>query len=178
MVLAFREEQHQGFVQRDAGDRAFDTCNQLLADQVCHQVFLGRIDPLRQPEYPHLLQERENDLGDRFFDAPGTYLLVDEGFKTIHIHIDHPGNHIVYDALQLRLGIVEGQDTGVDLLLVHPVDMGDFEPVFIKQRNIEDGLQLLIRIIPDIGTGALGPEKGIPLFPDADCVGLDPGKLF
>jgi hypothetical protein len=56
--------------------------------------------------------------------------------------------------------------------------MGDLESIPVQQGDIEQGLELIITIIPDIGGCPLGFQEIVTLLPDPDGVGLDPGKVF
>jgi hypothetical protein len=78
----------------------------------------------------------------------------------------------------LGLDIVDTQNLILHIVFRHPVDMGDFESVFVEQGNIEDFLQFLIIIITDIGIRALRLQKIITLFPNADRVGFDARQIF
>jgi hypothetical protein len=51
--------------------------------------------------------------------------------------------------------------------------MGDFEPIFIEKRYVQDFLELVVVVVPDVGIGTLWPEKIITLFPNADGMGFD-----
>ena len=48
---------------------AFDTHDQLLADDIGHQVFLGGVDMIGQPKNADPVKKGKDDLIDRFVDA-------------------------------------------------------------------------------------------------------------
>jgi hypothetical protein len=56
--------------------------------------------------------------------------------------------------------------------------MGDLIAVFIQQGYVEDGLEFVVIVIPDIGIGPLRLEETITLLPDADRVGFNPRQIF
>jgi len=64
------------------------------------------------------------------------------------------------------------------LLLAHLVDVRDLVSVFIQERDVKDGLQLLAAIIAYIGLRSAGLQELIPLFPYPDGMGLDPRKIL
>jgi hypothetical protein len=51
--------------------------------------------------------------------------------------------------------------------------MGNLIPVLVEQCDVEDLLQFLIVVIPDIRIGPLWLEKGVTLFPYPDGMGFD-----
>jgi len=56
--------------------------------------------------------------------------------------------------------------------------MGYLIAILVQERDIENGLELLAAIIPDIGLGATRLEKIIPLLPYTYGMGLDAGKIL
>jgi hypothetical protein len=56
--------------------------------------------------------------------------------------------------------------------------MGDLITVFVQKSDVQDGFQLLIVVIPDIGIRALGLQEAVTLFPDADRVGFHAGQVL
>jgi hypothetical protein len=56
--------------------------------------------------------------------------------------------------------------------------MGNFIPIFIEERNIQYGLQLLVAVIPDVGLRSAGFQEVIPLLPDPDRMRFDPRQVL
>jgi hypothetical protein len=56
--------------------------------------------------------------------------------------------------------------------------MGDLVTILIEKGNIEDGLEFIIAVVPDIRGGTLWFQEMIPLLPDTDGVCLDPGQVL
>ena len=56
--------------------------------------------------------------------------------------------------------------------------MGDLVPILVQQGYIEYSFQLVTGIIADIGLRSLGFQEIVPLFPDADGMGLNSGKIL
>jgi hypothetical protein len=50
--------------------------------------------------------------------------------------------------------------------------MRDLKAVFIQQCNIEERFQLIVTVIPDIGSRALWLQKIITLLPDTNRMGF------
>lgn len=56
--------------------------------------------------------------------------------------------------------------------------MGNFVAVFIQQGDIQNLLQLIVRVVADIGFGTLWVQERIALFPDTDGMGFNAGEIF
>jgi hypothetical protein len=56
--------------------------------------------------------------------------------------------------------------------------MGYFIPIFIEKGDIQDDLQLLVAIIPDIGIGTIRLQEIISLLPYPDGMSLDTREIF
>ncbi len=56
--------------------------------------------------------------------------------------------------------------------------MGDLKPVFIKKGNIQQGLQLIIGIVADVGLRTLWLQKTITLLPNTYRMGLNAGQIL
>ena len=56
--------------------------------------------------------------------------------------------------------------------------MGYFISVFIKQRDIEDGLQLFITVIAYVGIRSPGFQEGIAVLPNTNGMGFYARKVF
>lgn len=56
--------------------------------------------------------------------------------------------------------------------------MRNFEPILIEQGNIENGLELLIRIITDVRLCPMRLQEIVTLLPDPYRVRLDPGEVL
>jgi hypothetical protein len=52
--------------------------------------------------------------------------------------------------------------------------MGDLIAIFVEQGDIQQVLEFLVVVIPDIGLGPGRFQKAVSLFPNPDRMGLDP----
>jgi hypothetical protein len=56
--------------------------------------------------------------------------------------------------------------------------MGDLVPILIQQGNVQDLFKFAVIIIADIGISPPRLKEGIPLFPNPNCMGFNPGKVL
>ena len=178
MMLPFGQEEKNGLVYFDMGNYPFDSHDKFLPYDVGYQVLLCRMDMVCLPQDANPVQEGKQDMGDGFINPLGHDMIVDESFKFVHIQVYHVVNQLVDHSFLESLALGEVDDFLFDLLLIHLVDMGDLIPVFMQKGNIEQVLELLVIIIADVCLRTAWFEKAIPLFPDADRMGFDTGKIF
>ena len=178
VVLPFRQEEQNISIDTNAGVHGIDGDDEFLADQVGDQMFLCRIDVSGEPEDSDFFEEGEDDLQYGPLHSFGSDEAGQGFFDAFQIQIDHGLDQVVDDAFLLGLRVGEGIDLFADLVGRHPVDVRDLEAVFIKQGDIQEGFQLLVGIIADIGLRTLRLEKAVALLPDPDRVSLDPGQIL
>jgi hypothetical protein len=157
---------------------AFDTHKQFLPDYVGNKVLLCRIYMIGNPEDANFFEKWKNNLGYRFFNTPGQNKIIERMLELIQIQIHHILDEVVYNTLLLSLHLCKRQNFFPHFIGIHFVDVRDFEAILIQQGYIQDGLKLIVVVVPYIGFGTLGPQKSIALLPYTNGVSFNTGEGF
>lgn len=105
-------------------------------------------------------------------------MLLQDGFESFKVHVDHVLDQSIDNPLLLGLHIVDAEDLISNILFRHLVDVRNLKAVFVEQGDVEDLLQLIIVVIPDVSVCPLWSQECIALFPNSDGMGLDTGKVL
>lgn len=178
MVFTFGQEKQDAAIHLNAAVHRIDGYNEFLADQVGDQMLLCRVDMSGEPEDSYLLKEGEDDLGDGALHALGGNESVQGFLDADQVQIDHSLHQVIDHPLLLGLGVGKGIDAVADLAIRHPVNVGDLKPVFIKKGNVQQGLQLVVGIVADVGLRTLRLQKTITLLPNTYRMGLNAGQIL
>lgn len=155
-----------------------DSDNNLLPDQVAHEVLLHRIDRTGEPKYAELVEERIDDFQHGTFKPKLLYIGADDTVKFILIHLYHRNGQRIELGAVLKVNLRYCGYLFGNFASAHLGDFGDLYAVFIQQCNIEYELEVIIQIIPYVGFSPSGLDDIVPLLPDPQGMRLDARKLF
>jgi hypothetical protein len=175
MVLPLRQEEQDGLIGAFKRTGILDADDQFLPDDMRDKMFLPRIDMIGGPEDADAIEKGKNDAGNGFVDAVGKDVAIQELFETPDVKIDHMRDQVIDHTFLLRFFVRKGDDLTGQLLLAHPVYVGDLIAIFAEQGHVQDGLQLPVAVKSDIGLRPAGLQETIALLPYSDGMGLDPG---
>lgn len=178
VVFAFGEEEQHRLVHFEYGGYIIDAHDELLADEVGHQVFLRRINVVGEPKDADLFHEGKDDLADGSFNALGSDRFIEQHFNGVDVQIHHVLDHFIDHPFLLGLRLVQGNNLLLHFFIAHLVDVRNLEPIFIQQGDVQHLLQFLIAVMTDVSGSPQGLQKAVPLFPNANGVGLDAGNVF
>ena len=145
---------------------------ELLTDKIADEMLLCRIDGIGLPHEPHLLKKRvkHTDAGvlkTHLQVAVGKYLL-----KLPAVKVHHGHHKTVYLCFVTGVGLSYFRKRKVDICSIQLGDLGDLEPMIVEHRDIEQLLQLFVRVCADVGVGTLRIYQSVAFLPDSNGVRL------
>src|ERR1700732_3123012 len=101
MMFAFRKKKEDGLIYPHMGHYPFYSYDQLLAYDICYEVFLRGMDVVGEPENTNFVEKGKNDVVDRLIDALCQNVLIQHLLKMIDIQLDHMRDQVVYNPFLL-----------------------------------------------------------------------------
>lgn len=84
-----------------------------------------------------IFQEGKDDLAHGTFNTVVLNIPVYAAFELICFQVDHFLHKFIHDPLLHGFALTKAEDFLMNLIGLHPIDMGNLKSVFIEQRDIK-----------------------------------------
>lgn len=158
-------DQELGRIFGDWNGQLVDCDDEFLAYEETDEVFLHRIDGTGEPEYAEFVEKGEDDFEHGPFEADLPDIGGDDAIELPFVHFHHGKGKGVELGIGFEIDLRESRHFFDDFVVAHFGDLGDLDPVFIEQGDVEDAFEVFVLIVPDIRRRTFGFDDAIALLP-------------